>query len=168
MQKCGEIRTSPSVVYPHLSRLPFTVYYCLMSVPLDLKNPASFQPRKPSRRMTIALSALLLLALAATGYFYLKYRAVEAGLTMEETDETLRAVGAHIMLPEGVTPRIGKVANADEFKNDPFLKQAAVGDVVLFYPHEGRTVKAILWRPSVGKVVDVALVTLPAPESGKQ
>ena len=51
--------------------------------------------------------------------------------------------------------------NVEKFKNDPFLSQALIGDYVLFYPYQGRTVKAILWRPSIDKIIDAALVIIP-------
>lgn len=81
---------------------------------------------------------------------------------LSKTDDVVRDVGAVIILPEGA-PRIGKISDTSQFTKDPFLSQAKIDDIVLFYPYDGRTVKAILWRPSVKKIVDVALVTLPDP-----
>lgn len=131
-----------------------------MSEPVNLKFPQPQKPKvKPIQGESLRLVWLIGLVLVFVGvgvafYSYGKRAAVS------EMDTIVNDVGAHLMLPEG-TPRIGKISDISQFTKDPFLSQALVDDVVLFYPHDGRTVKAILWRPSTQKIVDVALVTLP-------
>ena len=114
------------------------------------------------RRALLAMLVFaLLLSVVIAYYFYDRYHVMTVAQT--EFESAIALVGEHIMLPEGVIPRVGKIANTDEFKADPFLSQAEIGDLVLFYPYNDSTVKAILWRPNVGRIVDVSLITLPDP-----
>jgi len=105
-------------------------------------------------------SAAFVVGVVFFAYSYGKKEAIP------ETETVVRDVGTHMFLPEG-TPRIGKISDTSQFSKDPFLSQALINDMVLFYPYEGRTVKAILWRPSAEKIVDVSLVTLPDPATGE-
>ena len=130
--------------------------------------PPSMPASKPRRVIYLPLRLwpilLIILFIASGSAVYLYREHQSAGdVSVTEDIKVLETVGKHIILPKGVEPKIGKMVNIDQFKNDPFLNQAIVGDYVLFYPYEGRTVKAILWRPSEGKIVDVSLVSIPAP-----
>ena len=121
-------------------------------------NSRQLKP-KPARSMlfsvlNIAVVLLLSIGIGMGIYEYGKKSA------QPEADTTVRDVGMHIILPSGA-PRVGKISDTSQFTKDPFLSQAEIDDIVLFYPHDERTVKAILWRPSMKKIVDVALVTLP-------
>jgi uncharacterized protein YjeT (DUF2065 family) len=132
----------------------------MSSEPVNLRSPQQVKPQAEAMRngssqtMRIFVVCILLVGIGVAVYFYGKKAAVS------ETDNVVRDVGMHLILPEGA-PRIGKISDTSQFTKDPFLSQSLVDDVVLFYPHDGRTVKAILWRPSIKKIVDVALVTLP-------
>jgi hypothetical protein len=132
-----------------------------MSEPVNLRFPQQARGHA-ARNLFSGKSAVTLLVCVLLGgigvfvYYYGKHSA------LSETDDVVRDVGAVIILPEGA-PRIGKISDTSQFTKDPFLSQAKIDDVVLFYPYDGRTVKAILWRPSIKKIVDVALVTLPDP-----
>jgi uncharacterized protein YjeT (DUF2065 family) len=132
----------------------------MSSEPVNLRSPQQSKSQvgvmrnKSSQMMRIFVVCVLLIGIGVAVYYYGKRAAVS------ETDNVVRDVGMHLILPEGA-PRIGKISDTSQFTKDPFLSQSLVDDVVLFYPHDGRTVKAILWRPSVKKIVDVALVTLP-------
>jgi hypothetical protein len=132
-----------------------------MSEPVNLRFPQQARghaARNPfSGKSVVTLIVCILLGgIGVFVYYYGKQSA------FSETDDVVRDVSAVIILPEGA-PRIGKISDTSQFTKDPFLSQAKIDDVVLFYPYDGRTVKAILWRPSIKKIVDVALVTLPDP-----
>jgi hypothetical protein len=132
-----------------------------MSEPVNLRFPQ--QARGHAARTLFSGKSVAILALCiflgGIGVFVYYYGKQSA---LSETDDVVRDVGAVIVLPEGA-PRIGKISDTSQFTKDPFLSQAKIDDVVLFYPYDGRTVKAILWRPSIKKIVDIALVTLPDP-----
>ena len=67
-------------------------------------------------------------------------------------------IGTLIELPEGV-PTIAKVANLGPLEGEVFFKHAAVDDVVLMYAVAGR---AILYRPSEHKIIEVAPISMNA------
>lgn len=129
---------------------------------LHVKRPT---PRLRPRTIVVVLLLILLVAVVVGAYFFGMRR---AGGGMTEDKEVLTAVGKHIMLPKDIEPKIGKMQNPEQFKSDPFLSQAEIGDYILFYPYEGRTVKAILWRPSLDRVVDVSLVSIQTPGGATQ
>ena len=131
-----------------------------MSEPVNLKfhqPQQSSQKAKRSPLFRILIACTLFAIAVGIGVAIYQYgkRSV-----LPEADSTVRDIGERIILPNSA-PRIGKISDITQFTQDPFLSQAEVDDIVLFYPHDGLTVKAILWRPSVKKIVDVALVTLP-------
>lgn len=74
-----------------------------------------------------------------------------------EIKEITGYVGKFYILPTGETPTIATVTNASKVQNQPFFKNAQNGDKVLLYTKSGL---AILYRPSVKKVVNVASVNL--------
>jgi len=134
-----------------------------MSVQIDLTSPEGGRSRF-SRKWPLIIGIFFVCGLSiAIGVFGYNYGKKDA---LSETDNVVQNVGMHILLPPG-TPRIGKISDTSQFASDPFLSQSRIDDVVLFYPYEGRTVKAILWRPSEKKIVDVSLVTLPDPATVK-
>jgi hypothetical protein len=71
--------------------------------------------------------------------------------------ETLvAAVGKHIILPPGEGPVLARVSDPAQLPREPFFLSAKVGDIVLFYP---ASKKAYLYRPSMEKLVEVAIIT---------
>jgi hypothetical protein len=65
-------------------------------------------------------------------------------------------VGALMILPQGETPTIAKVQDLTPLKGQAFFQNAKVGDYVLIYTKAGR---AILYRPSENKIIEVGPVT---------
>ena len=122
------------------------------------------------RVAVISLIVLLLAALAVAGYslrelYLVRSPAYQQRLIERQTAKLVSEVGSRILLPTG-TPQLATVSDADALKkNQPFFQDALNGDQVLVYPTE-----AILYRPSIAKIVTVAPVapdtaptTLPAP-----
>lgn len=72
-------------------------------------------------------------------------------------------VSQAIILPQDELPTVAKVADASQLADQPFFVNARTGDDILIYE---KAQKAILWRPSVRRVVEVSsLVNTPAPIS---
>lgn len=70
-------------------------------------------------------------------------------------------VGKIILLPTGETPTVATVSDVDALKNSqPFFSQAKNGDKVLIYT---KVKKAILYRPSTKKLIEVAPINLGSP-----
>lgn len=68
-------------------------------------------------------------------------------------------VGVAIILPPDELPTVAKVADATQLANQPFFVNARTGDDILIY---AAAKKAILWRPTVHKVVEVSSLINPA------
>lgn len=76
-----------------------------------------------------------------------------------EVQKTVDAVGKFIVLPENEVPTMATVSDPEKLKDQPFFKNSEVGDVVLIYPLAR---KAILWRPSSDKIIEVSAINIPS------
>ncbi len=89
-----------------------------------------------------------------------KATASTAAPTAEDIAKVVSQVGKSINLPEGETPTMATVADPSALKDQPFFAQAAAGDIVLIFE---KSRKAILWRPSTEKIIEVSAINLPPP-----
>ncbi|HEY5806219.1 MAG TPA: hypothetical protein VIS56_02415 [Candidatus Saccharimonadales bacterium] len=74
----------------------------------------------------------------------------------QESKDLVDAVGKLIVLPDE-SPAIATVDDKDKLTSQAFFKNAANGDKVLMY---AEAKKAILYRPSVNKVLEVAYLNI--------
>ncbi|MEK9151337.1 MAG: hypothetical protein AAB547_01765 [Patescibacteria group bacterium] len=137
---------------------------------ITIEAPAPKQNRALS--VIIVLAVLLALSVAIAGYFYYQYtHSAPVNSEADEVASLTKIIGAMMELPEGETPTLATVTDKDKLAEQPFFQKAENGDKVLIYTNSGR---AILYRPSTGKIVDVTTVNVntaePAvsqsPESG--
>lgn len=82
-----------------------------------------------------------------------------ANKIQEQNKSLIDKVGALIILPDDETPTIATVSDLDKLKGQPFFAKAELGDKVLIY---ARAQKAILYRPSSNKIIELA----PLSDSG--
>lgn len=118
---------------------------------------------KQSRALSaiIVLAMLLCLSIGVAGYFYYQYKSVTP--TNSEADEIsslIKTLSAMIELPEGEAPTLATVTDREKLAEQPFFQKAENGDKVLIYANTGR---AILYRPSTKKIVDVTTVNVNTP-----
>ncbi len=110
---------------------------------------------KPS---VIVFSLLLCLFAGAAGYFYYKYKqAIRTVDTKEEIAQLVETIGAVMELPSDETPTLATVTDREKLTDQPFFRKSENGDKVLIYTNAGR---AILYRPSLGKIVDVTAINV--------
>jgi len=96
--------------------------------------------------------------------FVYRYVQTASTLTLVESDEVkkeaqvkkevegyVKKISTVMILPTGL-PTVATVADAEKLKQQPFFKEAINGDKVLIYTDSKR---AILYRPSIEKVIDV-------------
>jgi hypothetical protein len=65
-------------------------------------------------------------------------------------------VGEHMLLPENETPTLATVSDLHALEGQMFFRNAAVGDKVLMYLVSQQ---AILYRPSIDKIIEVGPIT---------
>lgn len=70
-----------------------------------------------------------------------------------EVSELLSRVGKLIVLPENEMPTLATILDENKVKEELFFKNAKNGDKLLAYV---KNKKAILYRPSTNKIVEVA------------
>ncbi len=110
------------------------------------------------------LVALVVIAAAATTYYlYNRYQETQkllqnpAVAAQKEVKDLIEKVGKLIELPTNETPQLATVSDFNKLKDQPFFKNAQNGDKVLIYT---KAKKAILYRPSTNKIIEVAPVNL--------
>jgi hypothetical protein len=75
----------------------------------------------------------------------------------DETDRIKREVAALIEVPGNESPTIASVVDASKLSNQAFFAKAQNGDRVLMY---AQAKKAILYRPSTKKIIEVAPINI--------
>lgn len=109
----------------------------------------------------VVLSMLLVMALGTAGYLYYRYAYIPQKNTESEVKTLTREIGRFMELPAG-EPTLATVTDKEKLAEQPFFQKAENGDKVLIYADAGR---AILYRPSTMKIVDVTTVNVKAPET---
>lgn len=105
----------------------------------------------------VVLSSLLLVALSVAGYFYYQYRQSPKVQSAEEIQNLKEEIGAIFELPTDEEPTLATVTDREKLAEQPFFQKAENGDKVLIYSNSGR---AVLYRPSVKKIIDVTTVNV--------
>ena len=79
-----------------------------------------------------------------------------------DVQETITKIGKLFALPQDEAPTLATVTDKEKIKDQPFFLRAENGDKVLFYTRFGR---AILYRPSEDKIIDVTVIKTVNPNS---
>lgn len=102
---------------------------------------------------------LLLFAFATAGYFYYRYQQLKADpqlLAKEEVAVLVAQITKYMDLPEE-EPSLATVSDKTKLQDQEFFKKAENGDKIIIYP---KAKKAILFRPSTGRVIEFAPLTI--------
>jgi hypothetical protein len=110
------------------------------------------------------------------GFYYVKYQSAQKEIqtiktnsntiqkaAAAQTQELIDKVGKLMELPKE-TPTVAVIVDASKLKNQPFFANGKNGDKILIYTTTG---KAILYRESLNKIVDVAPVSIGAPAASQ-
>lgn len=117
--------------------------------------------KKPKGRMlfVIACSVLAVAVLTAAGLWIARGRlaagTAAAVQTPGDVQSVVDRVGKLMLLPDEV-PTLAIVSDLEKLKGQEFFAHAQVNDVVLMY---AKAQKAVLYSPSLNKVIEVAPIT---------
>lgn len=138
---------------------------------MEVPAPKQEKVRLDMRRVKIIISVLLVIIIAVGAvalqlYFKSRSTTVDANgaaaiqANKAELAKLIEAVGKLIVLPQGEEPTLATVSDPEKLRDQPFFKNAELGDKVLIY---SQAKKAILYSPSKNKIIEVAPVNLNAP-----
>ncbi len=109
------------------------------------------------RKYQVGLLVLIIIVVGAlvAGYgFTQKNDLVDGGkLSPSQISALVNEVGDKMVIPKGETPTIATVTDITKLEEQPFFRNAQNGDKVMIF---GSTNTAILYRPSIHKIVTVA------------
>ncbi len=126
-------------------------------IPQTVFNQRKQNRRKFFRRYFPALLVVLVILLAITStYFYKKSKTNPDAATQAEVKSLVEKVSRLLIVPTDETPTVATVSDPDALKNQAFFADAKKGDKVLIYSNAK---KAVLYDPSVDKIVNVAPLT---------
>ena len=115
---------------------------------------------KPNKQLL--LFGLIFVVLIGVFVYWNKYRSdynkakqIIGTDSNEQNAQLVEKVGKLIDLPQGETPTFATVTDTEKLKNQPFFQRAKNGDKVLIY---SQSQKAILYRPSINKIIEVTFV----------
>jgi len=117
---------------------------------------------KSFKKIVILIIIAIVAALPAY-YFYNKYQKAQQLVnnpslaTQKEVKILVEKVGKLIELPSNETPTVATVSDKEKLKDQSFFAKSQNGDKVLIFT-QGK--KAILYRPSVNKIIEVAPVNI--------
>lgn len=107
----------------------------------------------------ITLVALAVIGVVGSAFFYNKYKSLSANPNAKaegQTAELVAVLGKLIELPPNEIPTIATISDKDKLKDQVFFKQAENGDLLFAYTG---ALKAILYRPSANKIINVAPIS---------
>lgn len=125
------------------------------------KSKIVFAPSKLG--WVVIIVVVLAIAAIPSYYFYTRYQKTQALLQNPsasvdaQSKEVAAAVEKLMELPTNETPTVATVSDITKLSDQPFFAKAQNGDKVLIYSNAK---KAILYRPSINKIIEVAPVNL--------
>lgn len=114
----------------------------------------------------VVLAVVVLAVLAAAAFLGVRYMQAQKEIqrlsnpqeaSRAEADKLKADVGKLLELPADETPTVATVVDASKLKEQPFFAKSENGDKVLIF---SQSRKAILYRPSTNKVIEVAPINL--------
>jgi hypothetical protein len=120
------------------------------------------------KKLLLIIFILLLIAAGAGGtyFFYTKYQSAQSKISnpeitaQEEVSRIVGKIGQFLELPSDEQPTVATVLDKDKLKDQPFFAKAENGDKVVIY---SKAMKAILYRESANKIIEVAPIQITQP-----
>ena len=107
------------------------------------------------KTFNLILLVILLISLCLSGFLYFKLKKVENSNngTKEEVKSLIDKVSRLYLIPKDEEPTVATVSDPQILKDQSFFTLAEKGDKVLIFT---RASKAVLYRPSIDKIVEIA------------
>lgn len=138
----------------------------LESISLNTDTPD--RGRRIKAIILLGLMIVLVLGLGGAGYyFFSQYQKTQYLLknpneaAKADVTDTIAKVAQLVEVPQGEEPTVATVSDIEKLRDKAFFQTAQNGDKVIVY---SQAKKAILFRPSTNKVVEMAPVNVPSPE----
>lgn len=134
-----------------------------MSTGIDKMVVKIYHCNMSKKIIFLFIGLVILGSLGSAGFFYFKYQNTlkvlkdPKELEKLETKLLVEKVGKLIELPSEELPTVATVSDKEKLKPQPFFAKAQNGDKVLIYT---KAKKAILYRPSTNKIVEVGPVNI--------
>lgn len=127
----------------------------------NLARPRKLSKIKPLYVVIAVVVLIQTVGLSYLGYQYFKLKKDPNKVAQEEQDKILKEVGKLMELPQDETPSVATVTDKDklkaDFKDQTFFNNVENGDVIILYL---KAQKAIIYRPSTKKIIEVAPIYL--------
>lgn len=121
------------------------------------------------QKLTFLFAALTVVSAGTAFYYYGQYQGIAANpeeFVRAQAEEQAVAIAAEVSqlvdLPQGETPVIATVTDPTKLADQPFFKNAKIGDQVLIYQ---TAAKAYLYDPAAKKVLEVSDLNLNAQQN---
>jgi hypothetical protein len=114
------------------------------------------------------VAGVAIVGLILAGYFYYELRKARQNpqiQSQKEVKNLVSRVGRIVVLPEGETPTVATVSDPEVLKKQSFFSMAEKDDKVLIY---SESKKAILYRPSINKIIEMAPLSIGSNINGQQ
>ncbi|OGH07510.1 MAG: hypothetical protein A2171_02355 [Candidatus Levybacteria bacterium RBG_13_35_9] len=118
----------------------------------------------------VAVFLIVVVLIITGGFVYYKNQIAKSQVSQQtlsltqqkeqENNDLIEKVGKLILLPTNEQPTIATITDKSQLSTQPFFNNAVDGDRVLVYANAK---KAILYRPSTNKIIEVAPVNITSP-----
>lgn len=111
-------------------------------------------------KISFVVGLLLVIGLSVTTtMLYRELNALKHPEASQEKElaKIIAEIGKTVYLPTDELPTLATVSDPEKLKDQPFFARAEVGDKVLVYPSSR---KAILWRPSTKKIIEISGINI--------
>ena len=120
-----------------------------------------------SKKLKIIFIVALLVAIAgivSVGVLWVKIQRIQSPSISKDSEikQIVHDLSQYMILPTDESPTIATVTDPSKLQDQPFFAHALAGDKVIVYANAR---KAILWRPSVKKVVEVSGLNIPTAQA---
>ena len=112
------------------------------------------------QKFSHTLLIILVIVIGLSAFYSYKQSNNINSANISEINNLIKKVSKHALLPNEETPSVATVADPNLLKDQPFFVNTLVGDKVLMYSNEK---KAILYRPSIDRVINITVIDLNAP-----